>query len=241
MAWNASNCQPPWSEADLRRKLERAADEPGARGRLLATLQDGRSAEEQTGSAVAPDAPTFPMAIPDFILSDWWRVRPTCVPPGRGRPSRVQEVYVGLVRVAVVQQRSSHVYIPDVIVGYILWGADRTRWPQRWQRQLWKRLSCGTTAKRPTKRKCQPGCPLHGRVDVPHFDLRPQFDAPDLLVVVNLFEASTEKIDDLVVSRYDFRNRKSHLADPEQAERVQILIDNRIRRGRLFGQRHFLE
>jgi hypothetical protein len=56
----SSRCRPPWSEEDLRHKLERAAAEPGERGYLLRKAKSaaGRKVVPGTAEAAEEDVPT---------------------------------------------------------------------------------------------------------------------------------------------------------------------------------------
>src|SRR5262249_44878626 len=140
-AWNATHCRPPWQEADLLRKLHRAEEEPGPRGRLLEGVGDG---DEATAVPAVPEATagkSFCAAVPDFILTDWTKFAPLPAAGKPGQPPPVRDVGLALLFAAVVQQHSSCVYLPDVLLGQLLWGAARP-WPKRWRRTLrlrWRR------------------------------------------------------------------------------------------------------
>src|SRR5579884_392910 len=89
-------CQPPWTEAKLRRKLELADAKPGPRGGKLkrlasATAWPASASGGETTPPVAPAGPPFPVAVPDFILGDDKLMRPTApedVKDAKGRRKR---------------------------------------------------------------------------------------------------------------------------------------------------------
>jgi hypothetical protein len=114
LEWNKT-CKPPWPEAKLRRKLEKALDRGGHRGKLL--TPDGRAkrkckTDEQAALArsdgsqshnqafaeftnpldppvnATKDSPAFLLAVPDFIQWDARSARPTLPPVRLDRKNR---------------------------------------------------------------------------------------------------------------------------------------------------------
>jgi hypothetical protein len=229
LAWNRTSCRPPWAEADLRRKLERAEAEPGPRGRLLA----GGPAAADAGAVPAAGTP-FVAEVPDFVLADWDAVQPRAPAARRGRPSPVLGVVLALARAEVVRQRCSRVYLPDVLLGQLLWGGDRGRWPRHWRRELHRRyLRCFELRVEPG---CPPPCPLHGRGDVPHRHLRLTFlEAGKDLGCLHHFRVGRKRDGDARVYAYDFGKLQSHHRDPGRASGLQARIDAARKTGQLFS------
>ncbi len=138
-AWNGTNCSPPWSEAELLYKLEKANDWDGVRGRLV-------TGEPLVGDAVVPSPATrsvtnesFAVPVPDWMLGDWVLLRPNKELPSRGRPSTWPRAVTNLVVAGRVTQRSSVVRLPDVALAQLAWG-ERARWPRRWRSHLRRRF-----------------------------------------------------------------------------------------------------
>jgi hypothetical protein len=229
-AWNASHCHPPWHDADLLRKLERAEQEPGPRGRLLGDAP-GSTAPEAPGEPAEPSGPPFAVEVPDFTLADWSRVQPDAQPARRGRGSPVRDVLWTLIRAAVIRQASSRVFIPDVVVAQVLWGGDHGRWPRRWRRALRRRLDRVMGPWR-LHGACPETCPLHGRPDLPHRHLRSTLKKhAAVLGLLHAFSVGADE--DSGVHTYDFRGWQSHHPDPEEAARAQERIDQGRKAGRL--------
>jgi len=80
--WNSTNCNPRWGDEDLLRKLRRAEQEPGARGRLVtgSLVSVGNALPGQ-----ALEGTSFLIDVPDFIRVDWQTFRPLSLPRKRGR------------------------------------------------------------------------------------------------------------------------------------------------------------
>jgi hypothetical protein len=223
LKWNATHCHPPWSEKDLIRKLRRAEQEPGPRGRLLAESEQLKPVPaEDTGGE------PFCAEIPDFILCDWDLVRPYTETAKPGRRSVAKQIQKALILASLVLQRASRVHIPDVLFAQLLWGGDHTRWPQRWRRALRRALS--KELKIPLHAECPPACPLHHCTDVPHRHFRFFPKKPETLGDLHHFWVTK---DEKGVFVYDFRQLKSHHPVAEQAEELKERIDTARRAGSL--------
>lgn len=156
-----TRCVPPWSEAELVRKLELTASEPGERGRLFRSpepnAEPAPEALSRVSNAPAPSrasaphgavprdeaGPTFPIVVPDFINWDSKAVVPT--PPldtkdQRGRKKRPPFVppsmSLAFAWLGLVTQRRNPVTVPLPVVGAALWGGDHSLWPKNWVRVL---------------------------------------------------------------------------------------------------------
>ena len=154
-AYNA-RCQPPWNEADLRRKLDMAAAVPGQRGSKLGRSDKGRL---DTGSSDPEQSrgEQFLIPVPDFVQWDAnWKVSP---PPqkktdSKGRACRQQmlnpEWVLDLVRFALVAQRCNWVILSDVFLAQLVWGVQENR-PPNWREQLGRSLQSAGLGVRPVK------------------------------------------------------------------------------------------
>jgi hypothetical protein len=142
-------CRPPWSEAELLRKLHEAEQRPGPRGTLLKTPEEGKGPAEDVPVVNAADHQAaagvpFVGPVPDFVLADWYfagpQLRPTdiggSIKPGRERITGLQ----GTIHLAVISQRSARVVLPDVLLAQVFWGGDRSKWPANWRQFLRRRL-----------------------------------------------------------------------------------------------------
>ena len=229
--WNATHCQPPWSEAELLRKLRLGAEEPGERGRLL---------EEASGVGPVESPPAsgtgipFHIEVPDFILADWEMVRPKAPPRTKGRPSATLDLFRAVYRTAVIGQRSSRVCLPDAALSQLLVKGSR-RWPQKgWRRALTRTLSrVFDRLKIPVvfHSACTPTCPLHGRKDVPHRHFHFTHPEPgSFLGVLQAFYVSWEERDGVSVYAYDFKDEKSHHPNPAVAAELQKEIAKGIKK-----------
>src|SRR5262249_9055911 len=112
--WNATNCKPPWNEADLLRKLRRAEQEPGRRSELLREAT-GQSVPTGSGASAEPAGAPFHVEVPDFILADWYCVRPRAKAVNRGPRSTVIQRFNALTRALIIGQRSTSVVVPDLL------------------------------------------------------------------------------------------------------------------------------
>jgi hypothetical protein len=140
-------CEPPWTEEELRRKLEYASQQPGERGRLLQGPGKGRPGPRQQlvqAPAPVPGGHPFLGAVPDFILWDAALARPTPQVPredSRGRPNKrhlvSREWVLDIIRHALIAQRRLPVVVPDVFIAQLVWGPrEAGRWPRNWRRAL---------------------------------------------------------------------------------------------------------
>ena len=224
--WNATHCEPPWSEEDLRRKLDLAAQEPGPRGRLV---QETRYRILDAGQATAGEAggSPFQIEVPDFILADWRKVQPFAHAKRKGRPSAKLAVFKAMILACVIRQRSSLVTIPDIVASQLL-GGKESRWPQKGWRRALRRSLCRMFKLRKLPRfrtACPPACPLHGQKDVRHRHLTSRREPCNELGVLHAFQVTCEERDGQNVFTYDFRDRKSHHPDPKTAASLQKEID----------------
>lgn len=224
MQWNTTHCHPPWEEDDLLRKLERADEEPGPRGRLL----KDESRPESSGECPASEEYTgesFCVEIPDFVLADWDHVAPWARPRKRGRP-RMRDWIRMVAHLAITTQKTSAFVVPDVLLAQVLWGR-RERWPKRWRRQLLR-----TTKLKRMVRKCPPTCPLHDRADVPHrhFPSSGAMEPKKFIGRLHFFHLEEAE----GVYKYDFRGGKSHHPHPAKRAYNQGLINYCKRRGWFF-------
>lgn len=154
--WNRE-CQPPWSDAELRHKLEDAGNRRGERGYLL----NSRSSSIMGSITAGAIAPTFPIAVPDFLLVDSSLALYPIRPPGhRGRPGILGvAVCVWLMHLLAQTQRRRPVLIPDVLVRDAIWGASG--WPTHWRRKISRNFFRPIDAEGETS-TCNGLCPLFG-------------------------------------------------------------------------------
>ena len=146
--WN-QRCVPPWSEKELRRKLEYADKKETKRGRLLANrIEPSKNTTMPADSAneIANVEGAFPVVIPDFFQWDKIQARPTLPVPCLDKLGRInkhpmlsREWVLDIVRHAVVAQRCSQVLLPDIYFAHLIWGCKD--WPANWRqiiaRALW--------------------------------------------------------------------------------------------------------
>jgi len=146
-------CKPPWSEAELRRKLDEAnqLDEP--RGKLR--IGDGVASVLIADSEPLP-GPEFLGFVPDFAdagagdVLDGFKLYEV----GNRRPWFLPRLFL------VWQMQRTDVMIPYPWLRQFIWGG---RWPRNWRSQLQRRLNVGVDRGRPTR--CQfdsAVCPLSG-------------------------------------------------------------------------------
>ncbi len=141
-----SRAEPPWTESDLRHKLEDAQARADSRPRgylLIANAQPIQTSEHQTVSRITNDfghplpGPRFPIAIPDFIPAPTYYVcdylQPQWIEKRRGRPKFDYENYVfWLALHGVYTQQVAPVLVPDVILAAGLGGASTSKgWRNR--------------------------------------------------------------------------------------------------------------
>jgi hypothetical protein len=202
-----ARCEPPWTEAELRHKLDDADAKPGPRGRRLdsglsppTTRAAGAAAERAAGGP-------YLGVVPDFLWVDERVVRPRHEKM-RG-PSRSTSGLRWLIHHAVMARRCNRVVVPDVLMAQAVWGAARR--PDGWRRRINRQLLRWRSGNRPLlldaahaekvrqERGCPPECPLHdgpARVRHGHYVLRVN---PGLLGVLDQFGASIDGL-----RRYDF-------------------------------------
>ena len=138
--WN-QQCEPPWTEEELKHKLEEAdaVQEPRARGYLLRE-EKPRAADERRDTSELPplEGETFCASVPDFIPVDARRalgpLQCETLSPGPGRPPH--EIAIATywaMFLAVFQQRARTVVIPDLLLQQQIYGARsvRKRWKER--------------------------------------------------------------------------------------------------------------
>jgi hypothetical protein len=122
-------CLPPWTEEELLRKLQEADKRSEARGTLLESWgrRDAARQEGQSVKAVGVQdgpLPAFVSTVPDFVQADWLRARPRIGPldsEGRrklGR-ARIGGGFHWAIHLAVIEQRSARVVVPDVLLGHV--------------------------------------------------------------------------------------------------------------------------
>ncbi|OAI41758.1 hypothetical protein AYO40_02340 [Planctomycetaceae bacterium SCGC AG-212-D15] len=156
-------CLPPWSDEELRHKLEEANKQPGPRGqriRLGTAVPTGIAGEVQSPDMPPSGADPFLLDVPDFVLADWEVARPR---PPRGSAGKVRrgrrKAVSGirwLIHQRVIAERRSEVVIPDVVAAQCLWGGDCSSWPANWRRTL-------KTYLKESHPDCNEQCPLFGR------------------------------------------------------------------------------
>ena len=236
-SWNRTNCVPPWTDAELRHKLEEAEKVSGQRGRLLADGSPAAGSPPEAPGAVrgpadrrTPPAPAaaFATPVPDSALADWTFFKPGLPPKRRNRSLPIRMAVMWLALAAVVLQKSSAVRLPDVAVGQLIWGGDLTRWPGRWREMLRRWLK--RFRKVPMElTPCAPGCPLNGRSGLRHKDVRVAFESPGPHDLFNLFRVGVED----GVRAYDFSLLRSHHPDPDIAKDFDKVIRQARSTGRL--------
>jgi len=93
---------------------------------------DYRGFAIQYPGAVATAAATAPGSTPST---------PLCLPHlDSGRATRAAQVYMA-IHTLVLQQRSSVVVVPDVLLGQLAWGGDQSQWPRNWRQDRWEVLA----------------------------------------------------------------------------------------------------
>jgi hypothetical protein len=177
-------CRPPWKEDELAHKLQEADRRTEPRGTLLDAPgahepagEKGRAAHDSSGEG-HPKGQAFVGTLPDFVLADWaWAMPRRGVRDSKGRrkPGRT---HIGggfhwAIRLAVLSQRSAHVVVPDVLLGQVFWGGEKSRWPANWRRDLLRRLQLFSggpqspfvevhAEKKGSSDACPECCALHG-------------------------------------------------------------------------------
>jgi hypothetical protein len=218
-AWNRTNCRPKWSDAELLHKLQKAAESPGQRGRLLDAAPTHPTAIANTPSVPKADVlsgPAFTTAVPDWVEYIWEIAKPRPAGVRKGRPRIATIGMLHLLFANVVLQKKSVVEIPDVPLAQLVWGGDRTNWPKRWRRKLaakfgrvvggkWFQLVGRSTT-------CSPECPLAG---TRHRHLRFRLVNESALDLVLPFATEISESGEYT---YDFAGRRSHHPKPEVAE-----------------------
>jgi hypothetical protein len=199
--------RPPWSTEELRHKLMEADKRPGERGRLLtrAPAGQGSPGPQETPSGTSGGEP-FLGSLPNFVLADWWLMRPRPPEtPGRRRGRR--RVTAGMSWVlhhALVTQRCSHFTLVDVVVAQCFWGGRP--WPRNWRRRLLDRVypDLPPQVRRAyLERACPAACPLSGRADVPHWHLPTGLaDPEDFLGCLQEYATDSDRLG--VRFEYDF-------------------------------------
>ncbi len=219
--WNRTNCRPKWPDAELLLKLQKAAESPGRRGRLLnaAPAPTHPTAIANTPGVPKPDVvagPAFTTAVPDWVEYIWGIAKPRPAGVRNGRPRIATVGILHLLFANVVLQKKSAVDIPDVSLAQLVWGGDRTNWPKRWRRKLatkigrvgggkWFKLVGRSTT-------CSPDCPLAG---TRHRHLR--FRLVNESALDHFLPFATE-VSESGEYTYDFAGRRSHHPKPEVAE-----------------------
>lgn len=176
-------CRPPWVEADLVRKLHEADRRPGPRGTLLRLSAQPDLGEGDEGGAsadgpVQPAGEPFVGVVPDFAQADWLKAKPRAEArddDGRRRQgrARIGGGFHWAVHLAVIDQRSARVVLPDILLAQVFWGGDRSDWPSNWRRHLLhvlKQFTGGPQSpfvevgipERAGETTCPDACVLHG-------------------------------------------------------------------------------
>jgi hypothetical protein len=143
-------CEPPWTDDELRRKLDYASREPGERGALLRGQGEGRPGPRQQPAqapAPVPGGHPFLGVVPDFVMWDATLARPTPQVPrkdSRGRPNKQHTVsrewMIDILRYGLIVQRRLPVVVPDVFIAQLVWGPRESgRWPRNWRRTILSR------------------------------------------------------------------------------------------------------
>lgn len=147
-----TRCKPPWTESELKRKLQEAEKQNGERGRLVITSSTNHSACNTHPPSCGTN--NFCVAIPDFTLFDKDKIS-LCIEDFE----KIDPTEPILWREVWRQQRTS-VIIPDLLLQQCRWGANA---PRNWHRDLKDRLSepYFLIEDRVSGFECLPICPLH--------------------------------------------------------------------------------
>jgi len=143
-------CKPPWTDAELRRKLRDADQQPGDRGRLRGAIAIVHAKPEDDGG----EGEKFFGSIPDCAYYDRWIFASI--------PKFMDECWplFPVFALSVWQQQRTDAVIPDVLLRQCWWGS---KFPKNWKPQLRKRLGDRETVE-DTRRdfRCPRRCLLHG-------------------------------------------------------------------------------
>ena len=157
----SQRCQPPWTDEELRHKLEDANKELGPRGALR---QDQQRTEDPYMFWAPLDGAKFHGYVPDFADADAGQLLAglDCF---RFHSFPLDFLVWRLLR--------SDVLVPDVWVTQCYWGGRR---PRNWRAMLMKRVRVSTLEQRGNSEVCQPGqCLLHGLgVRHQHYPVNPE-------------------------------------------------------------------
>jgi hypothetical protein len=146
-------CQPPWSEAELLRKLREADKRPGPRGTMFAPAPHKPASEDRLATSSTASVQTagrdFVGNVPDFVLTDWVKAQPRWVARDSKGHRRLGRARIGggfhwAIHLAVITQRSPDIVLPDVLLGQVFWGGDKKAWPSNWRGWLLTRLELFT-------------------------------------------------------------------------------------------------
>jgi hypothetical protein len=143
LEYNA-RCQPPWTEEELRRKLEKAAEAPGECGSKLRLVGEHRSQSLGIAMPVSNSQPCLTM-VPDYIQwdSNWAMSQPSVKKNENGRSCRPPLLHpqwiLDVVCFALVIQRCNWVVLPDILLAQFVWGAKDNR-PANWRQLLGRSL-----------------------------------------------------------------------------------------------------
>jgi hypothetical protein len=174
--------------------------------------------------------------VPDFVSADWHRANPRPRqrdPQGRLRRGRKGAIAAGnwIIHMLVIQQRSTWIVIPDVLLAQRVWG-DQKQWPVNWRQYLAKRLG-GRGSPLKCQRPCPAECPMH---DSPirhgHFHYK-ILSIQDCQHRDQTFLGALETfgyLDDQLNWRYDF---SKPTGNKDEIETAQKLIDKDRKQGRL--------
>jgi hypothetical protein len=123
----------------LQKALEKAGERPEERGRRLRAGGEGPGRPGPCGGpATQAECPAgagpFLGTVPDFVLRDWQKARPSPRPLDRrgGRP-----IYLGLgwlLHREVIRQQATGC-LPDVLLAQAVWGDRRGR-PANWRQRV---------------------------------------------------------------------------------------------------------
>src|SRR5207247_808856 len=95
--------------------------------------------EQANDQDVLPGVP-FVGVVPNFIQADWFRATPRSQGENKAGRKRIIGGLHWAIHLAVINQRSSEVVLPDVLLGQALWGGNRQRWPKNWRAYLLAQL-----------------------------------------------------------------------------------------------------
>jgi hypothetical protein len=151
----SQRCRPPWTEQELRHKLEDADKEPDPRG----LLRHRFPAKDSYAAWEPLDGPQFVGYIPDFAYADAAEV---LCPLDRWNKLSFKRILRTFC--TWVLQRSD-VLIPDRWIPQFIWGATR---PRNWRALLSRSYKLRAKRNHRQARVCQePCCLLHG-MPFPH-------------------------------------------------------------------------